>query len=264
MAEKGSITAEAIQEIERLTNETKRVGFCRPDGLPKHLVYQTGPEAQCELVEVPIGPHNITLETPDEFVAFVTAHTEPAGPGGRQTAPRVFYTANGLDFIFDLNAPRQDHARCPMPFTAEFTWLRDKSGAMLNQKAFVRLLRIDLRRCFTDSNLLALVRNLKWKVGADTAGDVQHGRESLGRAIQAEVRGESSIPEDIFLSVPIWENFRFATTVTCAVEIFPAEEVFKLTPLPGSMERALDDGLDAIRELFESEDKFPPFFRGKR
>jgi len=251
------ITAEAIKEIERLTRAAAHVEFSRPDDFPADKIVQCNPDGSAEIIDVPFNRHAITIDTPDEFARFVDDHkTEDS---------RVFYDENGLTFIFSLDGKRDHRAHCPMGFTDEFKWLKNRSDQAMGQPNFVRLLRIDLRRCLPDSALLSIVRNLNFNTGAQGAGNLQHGKESLGRSITAEVRGETAIPEEVGLAVPLWTNFGFIAPVTCAIEIFPQQTppVFKLLPFPGQLDAAIDLGLQAVAELFTGDD-FPLSYRGNK
>jgi hypothetical protein len=67
------------------------------------------------------------------------------------------------------------------------------------------------------------------------------------------VTGESSFPEELVLDIQVFENFDFRVKVACAVEIFPADQRFKLTPFPLELKKAMDETMRYIAIAFEDQ-----------
>jgi hypothetical protein len=113
---------------------------------------------------------------------------------------------------------------------------------MFDQKAFIKLLRIDLAGCLGPAgNLLDVVRQVKFKQHQSGEGVIQHGKASVGRAIQSELTGAGTIPEEATLDVPVFAGplARRRYRVDCAIEVDPATEKFQLIPFPGAVEAAI-------------------------
>lgn len=251
------VTEGAIREIERLATENKKVKF-HTSGIgaePRDVYYVENPDGELER-HVAEKLCQYTLQTPEEFTRFAEAE-------GDDEKKIVFYNSDHLVFFHDEEA-RRDAAYCKLTHTEQFVWLRDQCKGFLSQRDMIRLLRITFRGCLSDeTNLLTLVRNLKWSTGDDSAGNFQHGKESLGRAIESKVSGDSSIPEETRLSIPVWNEFGYRHLVSVAIEIFPADKTFKLTPFPQELDQAILYGLDEIEELLKTSKQIPKVYRGQ-
>lgn len=252
-----SLEAASIIEIERLTKEAcigREIKFAETPALPG-IVFIHQPDGEIEEREKPRGLYKTKLDTPAAFVAYVKEVAE------KNTDGTIFYTETGLVYVFGDDFAK-DRAVCPLTLSPQFKQLAAIAGKPMSQAQFVRLLRVDFNGCVGSEGLLPLVRNLKWSAGSESSGNIQHGRESMGRSITAEVRGEAAIPEETYLVIQPWENFPFATRVDCAIEIDAANKTFALTPYPLSMRKAIDAGVEQIAELLTAKD-MPPAFLGQ-
>jgi hypothetical protein len=91
-------------------------------------------------------------------------------------------------------------------------------------------------------NLLGLVRQLRFRQLAESQGVIQHGKSSLGKAIEAELEGAGSLPDQVVLDVPVFQNVPLPSQrVLCALDIDAATEKLALIPLPGCLELALQE-----------------------
>jgi hypothetical protein len=89
---------------------------------------------------------------------------------------------------------------------------------LLEQKAFVREL-VHTFEC--DPAIIAPWRKLDFNRSVLTQGEVAHGRDRLGREINAQASGIGDLPETITVDVPIFEQLgqRDRYAVTTKVEI---------------------------------------------
>lgn len=103
------------------------------------------------------------------------------------------------------------------------------------QQAFVRLLKIDFG---VNPAIVAAFRTLDFKRGDATHADVQHGRETLGKSVEAAVQGTAAIPEDLMIPLSLYRSVGEAAVyhIRCAVEINSVQGLFKLTPFPGELD----------------------------
>lgn len=111
---------------------------------------------------------------------------------------------------------------------------------------FVRLLRITLRDCLPATNLLSIIREVKFNNGSAIASVQQNTRQSISRDLQAEVTGLQAIPEEVTLSVQPFENLKNKFNVQCAIETDATTGTFKLTPYPGQLVDAIDAAMTVI------------------
>lgn len=101
-----------------------------------------------------------------------------------------------------------------------------------------------------DSKLLPLLRDMKFASASDGEANIQHGRESMGKKINATVLGTDAIPEEITLSVQVFmtSDITLRMEVRCAVDIYVQEQMFRIVPLPMQLQRAVDGTMDHIME----------------
>lgn len=242
----------AIDKVAELTRAAKRNPQILPIAQEKKGTYLLIEDDKVTTALAGADWHNETLATPDEMVRFVAASK------GKQSA--VFYDDAGIIFVYDLG-DRRDMASCALRLSPQHQWVLKPAGPM-RQQEFIRLLRITLRGCLSpDSNLLGIVRNLKFSAAADGGGNIQHGRESVGRSLQAQVTGESAIPEEVTLMVQTFDNVKVARPIACAIEVNPQDQTLQLTPYPMEARRAMDESLAILAESFEG-DGMPPVYRG--
>lgn len=124
-----------------------------------------------------------------------------------------------------------------------------RKATAYSQADFIRLLRIDFAGTHDPVVLLNRVRRMTWT--SVTTSERQTAKESMGRSIEAQAgTSAESIPEEITLTVPVFENpgERAVYPVRCAVEVLPEERQFRLTPLPGEVERVFGLALASIAE----------------
>lgn len=243
----------AIGQVADLARGTTRTTVMEVKQEPAGTYYLVGPTGLAERKVAAPAWHNETLDTPAELRQFIKDN--------RKQSDAVFFDESAIVYVYDLD-DRRHRAACPLKLNPQFKWLRDESAQQFRQPDFIRLLRITLKGCVSpDSNLLQLVRQLKFNATQDGGATIQHGKESIGRNITAQVTGEAAIPEEVTLMLSVFENFRFAVNVLCAVEINPHDQTFRLTPYPLQLRAAMDLTMDEIDQFFEADD-LPNAYRG--
>lgn len=243
--------AEAIDRVAALATGAQK-SILLPGAPERKGVYiLVGPDGKAETKVAAPDWHREHLATPSDLKEFVQKYqTEKSA---------VYYSESQVSFIYD-QGDRRDKAMCDLMLSPQYLWLTNDAKNAMNQQTFVRTLRIIFRGCH-EGNLLGIVRNLKWNSAGESAGAIQQGRESMAKSVIAEVRGEAAIPEETALVVPVFENHAYAARIACAVEVLPAEQMFRLTPYPMALRHAMDEALASIAELFDGEG-LPPLHRG--
>lgn len=244
---------DAVQEIVRLAQSAQDVKIAKAEHEKDGSYYIHRPGHPSQLVVAAPDWHKEKLDTPAELYAFVLAN--------RGVNSAVFYTDEGVSFVYGME-DRRDRAFCALVKGEVFKTLENIHTVSMSQADFVRLLRITLRGCIPQSGLLQLVRDLKWIGDSNTAANIQHGRESIGRALTAEVKGHDAIPDELVIDCQVYENFAQSVRIACAIEIYPHEQKFRLVPYPLELRKAKDTTLAAIDDLF-TEEGLPPCYRGK-
>lgn len=118
------------------------------------------------------------------------------------------------------------------------TKLAEKS---YDQRAFIRLLRIELAGAIPDS-LRPKISKLDFVTTAGIRTDIQPGRERGTREFAADLAQSGEIPEDIAITVPVFIDPLIDQhyTIRAALEysVPPNTLEFRLTPLPDEIEKA--------------------------
>ena len=253
----GQDLGSAIREIERLTKAAHKTEIIAAQGAgePAGVYYLVGPDGLAQKVVAGPSRHREKLATPAEMAAFIDAYAGGEGKGV------TYFDEQAVVYVFD-GEDRRDFAVCELPKSPQYLKLAACACKAMGQADFVRLLRIDLRGCLAESNLLPLVRQLKFTADRASEAAIQHGRESIGKQITAAVTGESAIPEEVTLFVPVFENHPFRARIQCAVEVMVLDQAFRLTPYPMEMRQAVDAALEDVRHVVGGPD-MPRVFRGQ-
>lgn len=180
------------------------------------------------------------VRTLADFVSYIEE-------GRGATSPVVWFDSRGVVGVLDDGDYGLDSVIMLLAPSTLFQRLAglEKSSTFYDQKAFVRLLKIDLAGTLDPNVLANRVRSIRFENGTVTKGVVQKQRESLGREIVSSVTGEQEIPEEVTLTVEVFSNpdIDFEASVKCAVEIDPPSGTFRLVPLPDAIQNALDQAV---------------------
>jgi hypothetical protein len=188
---------------------------------------------------------------------------------GESLSPVVWYDRGAVVVVLDDAGDRLEAATLTLEHSDVFQLLcrlrASPREAWLEQKPFVRLLRVELAGTLDPFMLLDPVRTMRWESTATTSGTVGRQQESLGREIASKVRTEQDLPEDVVLQVPVFktpgETARWP--MRCSVDADPALCKIQLLPLPDEVERVIDLALMSIRDRLVQGLGEIPCYRGK-
>jgi hypothetical protein len=212
-----------------------------------------------EIKSIPIAakPRDHRLMSLDDLIAMVTEID------GEEHLSAVFFSEQMVVSVLDYSDYRRNLATFSLiKSDAWQTVLGLKQW--LDHKAFVRLLRIDLRGCIENSELLDTIRSIKTENGAVVKSDIGRQKESLGRSITGAVLTEKEIPEEVNLELPIYKSLGEDQlyVIRCSVEVDPMRsEPFRLLPMPDEIDRAQQRAMGSIRDrLKEALPDVPAFY----
>lgn len=163
----------------------------------------------------------------------------------------VWYSRHKVVCFLDANT-RRDTVTLPMQLSSQIGLLHtlEKERKLYDQQSLINLLRITLDGGVPPS-LVACVRALKFRTSTEGVTMTTHTKASIGRASEAEVSGAGIIPEDILVTVPVFDGFmgtrRFS--LRCALDVDLANQKFVIQPFPGEAERAIREAEDALAEM---------------
>lgn len=142
----------------------------------------------CQEIVVPPPLRNHQLEDLPSFLSFVADE-------GICPNPEVYQDADQLVVLCDRN-DRRDRGTLKLRRTARWQALvvLTKNLCAFGQKEVLRYLRHDLAVEGLD-HVIAALRRLDFTRTSTGRAHVEHGRESLGRSVEAVVQNASEIPE---------------------------------------------------------------------
>lgn len=195
--------------------------------------------------DLSVPPRCHTVETLDDFILAVERWGD--------SRSSIWIAPNGTGVLAILNdeGDRRERVRLALHETAAFRRLRELEKApKLDQQGLVRLLRYDLAGQWSPPGLLGAVRKIKFRSGTSGESSIQHGNESLGRTIEAEVTGADQIAEAFQVSAPVWSNRgeESVYTVQLDLEIVPASQAFLVRPCPDQITDVINFAMVSLRE----------------
>jgi hypothetical protein len=262
--EGGSILADAIGMIGGLARDASgakgKLEIVNPEREPNYIYLAVKPDGEYDRLEADPAPRTHLLGSFSEVIPYVET---------KGTKDNSVIWFDRCQVVIVLNdETRRDRASLKLNLTPQVLKLieLEKSRKGLEQKPFVRLLRIDLADALPDTLLLEWVRGVRFTSQGNAAGIVRHGRESLGSDIDEQITSElgSDCPEEVALRVRIFDDpaVTAVARIRCAVEIdVPAKE-FMLTPLPLELHNAIEAAVTDLGTELEAADKCP-VFRGR-
>lgn len=147
---------------------------------------------------------------------------------------------------------RFDRTRLPLKVTDRWRALLDLYARDFTPKEAVQFLRFVLHAAGADSMITAL-RVLNFEELKRVGSTVQHGRESLGRSIEAKVEQADRVPEQFRASVQVFRNAglrEIIAQVDVAVYLDVEKQRVRLVPLADAITSAFDTALwEAARKI---------------
>lgn len=212
---------------------------------PAHVYCIADSEGKLEFRESEPQPRNHRVRDLEGIMAW--AENKPAA---------IWYSRSGVCVLLD-DLTRRDIVRLDLSFHPQLLRLKslENGRIWLDQKSFIALLRIDLDGCIdTQANLIDIFRRIRFRKQEEGSTVVLQNKASLGRAIEAEMSGSGAIPEEILLTVPVFDGaMQYPMPIRCALEADPAQEKFQLVPFVGQIEKAVCMAENAIGRTLRSE-----------
>jgi hypothetical protein len=240
---------ELVQELMVQGRGQAAAVVAPPASEPTHVYFLRDVEGNLTRHEAAEKPFKGAVR---DITSLIKTH-ELMTRGGRA----FWYSRDGI-FLIGGEA-RREMCHFPVWSTPQMARLMALSAERREflQKDFLRLLRIDLYGCGLE-DVANLVRSVKFRVLQEGHADRSQAKVSVGRSQEAQLEGTAPIPETVYLDVQPFMNVLhdYTVRVACAIEVNPEGENFRLVPLPGAWEEAMqlaEDrlGSELLRELAE-------------
>lgn len=202
-----------------------------------------------EVQSPPPKRHAETVYTIEDLIAFVKERVTLATSGKPVAYIDEESTESLVRVVYDQE-DRRDFVRLTVAKTEQWSWIENTvlGGDTIPQRDLVRLLRVTFDGCVgSSSNILQLVRSIKFTSNSEGASNIQHGNESVGRSIIQQTRGEEAIPEFFDLNVNVYEQIPYLVTVRVYIEPRPGEQAFYVRPFPRSVRSAIEETIAHIK-----------------
>lgn len=202
------------------------------------------------------GPDNKVVEVRHDTPARQHTVSDLESFAARIESPdkaSVWHHGNKVVAILDDSAEsyRDDIVSWPIKGSSKFESLVKQAPTPRAHVDFVRFIVQNLRDEFDASapGLLGTIRNLKMKSLDTYQGEVQHGRESMGRDIQNEIAGADKLPETIVIRVRRWADLDCFAEVECLLVLDVDARKLSLQPLADELEQAENAAQKWLHEL---------------
>jgi hypothetical protein len=250
-----------IAELTKAANTVKPEFVKLPDEKPGTygivMPAPAGGSIDKQFQQVLAGPgwHREKLATPKELSAFIKSLKDR---GIAPTDGVILVDREAAKYFYSFN-DRRDVATCPLIVSTPWAWLSAPTR-QLSQRDLIRALRITFDGCLpTGSSLVSVFRNLKFTNNGTAEANIQRGNEALGRRVMNEVVGTTDLPEDVILSVPVYENYPKRVSVRVAIEVIADAGQFELIAYPNELENGRQETLNAIRDDVAFDSDVPAF-----
>lgn len=225
---------EGIREFERIVHQGNMVQLLPVDREPPHVYYlRIGDELRrCE-AEPPPRQHTTTsLESLANIaMQFATESNDVA----------VWYGRQGIVALLD-DTTRRDrvtlHLRPSKQMEVLTMW--DRNVTWLDQWKLFETMRICFGHYINTPGIIDSIRRLRFRLTSTGEKTIEHGRQSIGKSLEAELTGVKDIPEEISFTVPAFDGGALGVYchITTVVQVNPEAEKIALIPEAGAIERS--------------------------
>lgn len=246
--------ADAIKTIVGLGQAARSLEVLTHPSLPDQLFVRHGDQ----LIEhrVPPPPRNPTLIGLSDLV-------EMLGNPDIAQAPEVYVGPTAVVAFLD-NTGRDERVTMPLTESARFRLCQDieRQPRAYAPRDLVRFLRQTLWG--VDASVIQSLSRIDFTRTSTGKTDVRHGRETLGRTVEAVVQQAEQVPESFTVSVPIWTTpgCAWQRSIEFGIYLDVEKGAVELSVLSDSCTTARNGALSDLRNAIEESCPNAPVFMG--
>lgn len=231
--------AEFFDRVVDLGQQAKQVELVTHEAFPRRVWIRNG--SALDPHDAPPADRDPSLRGFDDLVALLQDST--IAP-----APEVYVGPECVTAYLDRN-DRHQRADVNLHWSKRFTKCveLEKAPAKMQPKEAVKMLRLELHGGNVDHVIQALSRIDFVRTSAGKT-DVAHGRESLGKSVEAKVQQADTVPQSFTLGVPVWATHgfsRYSVQVEFGVYLDTDAQVVELRVLSDETERVVGLAMSA-------------------
>ena len=247
--------ADAIQKIVGLGQAARSLEVLTHPSLPDQVFLRHGDQLHEHLVSPP--PRKPTLVGVNDLVSMLSI-------GSVATAPEVYVGPAGVVAFLDSGA-RDEIATLPLTESARFKLCQEieRQPRSFAPRDLVRFLRQTLWGGASNQLIQSLSR-IDFTRTSTGRTDVKHGRETLGRTVEAVVQQADDVPESFVAHIPIWTTpgAPFTRAIEFGIYLDAEKSAIELSVRSDSCSEARNGALMALCYTLSEALKGVPVFMG--
>lgn len=224
-----------------------------PDGTS--LLTKPGGETERVTAQLPARDHLFF-----ELASFIAAVEFYAVKSGDQ--PVVWVHSTAVVAVLDDDDQRRHSLKMALTYSDQYAAIRNNSGDSFTQSALIKWLKANFA---LDIKLLAALRKVDFTRTGSGNSSREHGRETLGRSVEAAVQGTEEIPESFTVNIPAYSNsgLRAKFPMELRINIDVENHEFELFAGPNEecmfQEQATDQVLQVLKDRLPELEVFNGF-----
>lgn len=236
---------DALQLIQQTAVEAKGFDIIRNDGVRRRtLVHsrQTGLISDIPHDTTPRAQVALAIET-------ILALAVESGNAGEHPVIWHDHDSVVLDYVPEYG---DEYATFALREHPHFTTLKNltESPRQYTQAEFLHLLKYKFFGII-DPTFVAALTKVKFTKQTENGGEINRGKESIGRSVQAQVTGVEGLPEEVTLRLRVYENLGLGEgfPVHCQITVHMESEKFSISAFPCELQAAIDASQATLHEM---------------
>lgn len=250
--------AEFLDRIVGLARGANRLEFQTVASIPRKVFRRNGDLV--DELDVPPPERSHSLVGYADFVAAVSDAT-------MAKAPEVYVGKGKVVALLDRGDRRETVSVDLMPSKRfQQCMLLESQPVKLQPRLAVKFLRFELHGGNVEHVITALSR-VDFTRSSAGKQHVDHGRESLGKSVEAAVQQAENVPKDFVVAIPIWTNpgfDRYSANIAFGLDFDFESETVVLRVLSDECTRVTNLAVRAV--VSDLQDALPegtPIFQGE-
>lgn len=205
-----------VTKIQSLAESAFGMDSQRIPGFPEKVIVRQGKDFT--IMDIPPGRRASEVYGLEDLLTV-------AGDTELCVNPEVYYGAQLITVLLDRE-DRRDRITMPLTPSQRMVSLQRMADPSHQSQSYtpaqvVKWLRFDMAGAVPASTVAAF-RRLNFIRSSDGGSTIEHGRESLGRSVEAAVQQADDIPETITATLPAFINpgLRLLTTVSIDIGVY--------------------------------------------